>query len=322
MKRIFYFLMIGTHIFAGELSQSTDMLIENMSKNIFNKTAIFFAALEGMPAQIKTVVGALTSAQESIEKEYTSFCQSGDISQKIDSLSIIVGQLAIAAEVFVGSAIPQGNTVDFGNHQYQGILVEISKVLTLFDDETSAKLNNFIIIIKEKAALLDVVAQALHQVASDLSPNGINTRTNIFIQAQAIMTALDTFPAKISEAKTVLIGAIEVLKNSYNQLQGEDTLANKVTLMADIIVQLAVVAEVIVGSQIKPGSAFDIGGHAFQGILNDINAVLSVVDEESSIVFGPLSSIIKDNVAYLDIIVHSLRSVVIQLEKYAQAHTA
>lgn len=290
-----------------------DMHIESATRNIFTSAQMFFSALTVLPPKLKVIVASLNTVKTDAEKQIEQFNNSENISVKLHAVAGVLEQLAIGTELILGSYIPQGGAVDYGNHNFPGLVTDIAKIVAIGDVDTATKIAALLPIIQDKIAYVDVIAQSLHQVATDFSQTKV--RSNIFEQTQLIIEAINNVPAQITLISNTFNKVITTLKADYEIFIGEGNLPNKVEAVADMVDQLAVVAELCVGSKLLPNNTVDAANHSFAGVLNDINHVLTALDPETGAKFEAILSVAHEKVGYLDLVSIALRKVAGNLAK-------
>lgn len=298
-------------------TQNDTMRIEAATKNIFASAQMFLSAVMILPPKIKSIVSSLGPVVTEIEKQMEAFKSSDDVLLKIDAVASLFDQTAIAIELLIGSYIPQGATVDYGSHNFPGIVKDIAKIVTIGDADAGAKISQILPLIQDKVSYIDVIGKSLHEAVIDIT-QALKSRVNIIEQSQIIFNALNSLPIQINLITNTFNGVIAQFKADYEVLNGDGNLAAKVDAIADVVNQIAVVAELCVGSKLLPNNTVDLAHHSYVGVFNDFNNVLTSLDPETGLQLSTMLAIAHDKVGYIDMVAIALHKIATNLAKMAQ----
>lgn len=299
-------------------AQDNSLNIDQATKNIFTSAQMFLSAAMVLPPKINAIVTALGPVANDIEKQIEVVKGPNDILLKLDAVASLFDKTALALELVVGSYIPAGGVYDYGRHNFPGIVKDIGQIVAISDVEVGTKISQILPVVQEKIAYLDVIAQSLHEMVIDIT-HATNTRSNILEQTQALMTALNNLPAQINLITNTFNGVTAQLKADYAILMADGSLSVKVDAIADVVNQVAIVAELCVGSKVLPNNSLDIASHSFTGVLNDFNHVLTTLDPETGAQLTIVLAFAHDKVGYLDLVSSALHKVASNLAKITHA---
>ncbi len=284
---------------------------ESAHKSIITDAQTFFYILSALPPKVKTIVATLETVQTTVQAQIDLFKNSTDTSVKIEAIATLVDQLGIVTELFIGSFTSQGSTTDYGQHNFPGILTDLAHIVTINDSKVGAQITSFIPYIQQVVSNIDIIGQALHQVATEFAAA---TKTKFSIdslaQSEIIMNALSNLPAQIDLITTTFSGVISHITADCTVLGGQGSIATKIGALADIVNQVAIVAELCVGSKLLPSGSMqdtvDLGNHSFTGVFNEINKVILVLDPTSGTQIASVLTIVSEYVSYIDIVAKAL----------------
>jgi len=299
-------------------AQDAGINVDHATKNIFTSAQMFLSAAMVLPPKINAIVSALGPVVTDVEKQIEIFNGASDILIKLDAVASLFDKTAIALELVIGSYLPAGGTTDYGKHNFSGIVKDIGQIVAISDAEVGTKILQILPLVQEKVAYIDVIAQSLHEMVTDIT-QAAKTRSSIFEQTQALMIALNNLPVQINLITSTFNGVIAQLKADYAILMADGALPVKVDAIADVVNQVAIVAELCVGSKLLPNSTVDLASHSFAGVLNDFDHVLTTLDPETGAQLSTVLAFAHDKVGYLDLVSSALHKVASNLAKITHA---